>query len=109
MRTIVGSSEPVLTLDVVRRNFEESGITVEVSARDLARVQEAMQSVLDASERAVALVRELAGPQPGPVPQHLVTVMLMGTGYFRAARDTLRALFRARNARRRERKKEAAQ
>ena len=87
-------------------NAPTADLVIEVSERELRRVHDAMQAMLDASENLTALVRELAGPEPGPVPRHLLTMLLMGTGYHRAARDTLRRLFRARNAIRRERKKE---
>ena len=94
-------ADPLARFELVRRNFEQSGITVEVDEVSLRIVHDAMEGAMFAAQKAVDQVRELAGPNPGPIPQHLITVMLMGTGYFRTARDTLRILFKARNCRRR--------
>ena len=92
-------------MEMVAQNFRESGITVEVSERELRRVHDEMDAAIEAAVKVVETLRELAGPNPGPVPQHLITLIQIGTGYSRTARDTLRRLFCARNAARRERKK----
>ena len=97
--------DPARRMAVALQNFHDAGITVEVSEAALRDVHDAMLAVLADAEFVIDLVRKLAGPQPGPVPQHLITVMQMGTGYFRHSRDTLRSLFVARNAARRAAKK----
>lgn len=83
-----------------REHFERSEVAIEVSVQQMKAVHDAMEAVIEAATAARDLVRELAGPEPGPMPQHLITLMQMGTGYFRAGRDGIRILFRARNARR---------
>lgn len=92
---------------MVSQAFAESGVTIEVSERELRRVHAEMDAVMVAAEKVIATVRELGGLPPGPIPQHLLTMMGMGSGYFRHSRDTLRRLFCARNAARREAKKKA--
>ena len=99
------NADPAARLALVTQHFQDAGITVVVDEVALRAVHDAMEHVMESAERVVDLVRLLAGPQPGPVPQHLITIMLMGTGYYRSARDTLRCLFKARNAVRRKRKK----
>ncbi len=95
----------VLRLEVVAQNLRDSGITVVVDEAKLRAIHDAMDATVRAGELAVALIREAAGAEPGPVPAHLITMLQMGTGYHRAGRDTLRKLFTARNAVRRERGK----
>ncbi len=102
---IVSHQSPEARLEMVSRHFRDAGITVAVDEAALREVHDAMDAVMADAEKVIALVRSLAGPHPGPVPQHLLTIMQMGTGYFRHARDTLRRLFVARNAARRAAKK----
>jgi len=90
-----------------REHFERSEVVIDVSVQQMKAVHDAMDAVIEAANSARDLVRELAGPEPGPMPQHLITLMQMGAGYFRAGRDGIRILFRARNSRRRAAKKEA--
>jgi hypothetical protein len=57
-----------------------------------------IQAMLDASvaraDEALALIRAAAGPQPGKIPQDMLTSINMGTGYMRASRDTIARLFK---------------
>lgn len=81
------------------------GLTVELDAEQLAAIHDAMDAAMTAADFAAALLRAAAGPAPSSIPQQLATMMLMGTGYHRVARDTIRALFVAKNKARREKKK----
>lgn len=85
--------------------MQECGVTVEMDAEALRRLVGQLECAIESAERAVATVREQCGSNPASLPGQLVTVMQMGAGYFRTARDTIRALFTARNARRRAAKK----
>ncbi len=87
--------------------YEEQGLSVEVPEAQLRRVHDEMAAAVAAAEKVIASVREMTGPNPGPAAAHLLTMLGLGTGYLRHSRDTLRRLFRARNAIRRARKKEA--
>lgn len=80
--------------------MQELGVTVDMDARALRRLLAEIDRVLAAATAPVATIRAECGSNPASLPGQLVTVMQMGTGYFRAARDTIRALFRARNSRR---------
>ena len=97
-----------MRMAMVSRIYADEGITVEVSEAELRRVHDEMDAALAAAQKVIDTVRALAGPNPSPVPQHLLTMMGLGVGYFRHSRDTLRKLFKARNAVRRERKKKGA-
>lgn len=106
--SLVQGSAPVVdeqALAVMR----EFGLTVELDAAQLAAIHDAMDAVMNAASFAASLLRAAAGPVPSSLPQQLVTLLLMGTGYHRVARDTIRALFMARNsARRSARRKKGA-
>lgn len=82
------------TLEVMR----EMGLTVELDAAQLRRIHAAMDAAMDAGQKVADMLREAAGPEPSSLPQQLITLLLMGAGYQRVARDTIRALFKARNA-----------
>lgn len=83
----------------------EHGLTVEVSEADLERLTALMRKVIDAGDATLKKLREIAGPQPSPVAQHLVTMMNLGTGHFRHTETTMLKLFKARAKVRRERQK----
>ena len=74
----------------------ESGITIEVTLEELHRIHGEMHEAMQALERVRLTIRELAGPQPGPVPSHLLGYLAMGAGWARSARDMMAWLFHAR-------------
>lgn len=80
--------------------MRECGVTVEMDARALRRLLAEIDRVLADASAPVSTIREECGSNPAALPGQLVTVLQMGAGYFRTARDTIRALFRARNSRR---------
>ena len=103
------SNEAAVTTDHRVLDFlRESGVTVVVDEALLRRIHDAMEATVRAGEEVVALIREAAGTHPGPIPANLITTMQLGTGFHRSGRDTLRALFTARNSARRERRKTEA-
>jgi len=81
------------------------GLTVEMDARALRRLHAEIEKVLAAATSPVSTIRENCGSDPASLPGQLVTVLQMGVGYFRAAADTIKALFKARNAARRSHRK----
>jgi len=85
--------------------MRECGLTVEMDARALRRLHAEIEKVLAAATSPVSTIRENCGSDPASLPGQLVTVLQMGVGYFRAAADTIKALFKARNAARRSHRK----
>lgn len=85
--------------------MRECGVTVALEEGQIRRLQLAMSRAVLAGESAVADLREIVGPEAAGIAQQLVRLMLMGTGYFRAANDTVNALFHARAKGRRATKK----
>lgn len=106
---LTSAKEGAAGLALVSKFYEEQGLTVEVSEQQLRRVHDEMAAAVAAGEKVIATLRELAGPNPASVPQHLLTMLGLGASYYRHSRDTLRRLFQARNAVRRERKKKGAE
>jgi hypothetical protein len=86
----------------------DSSLVIEVSAAQLRQLRNAFAAVVDAAEKAVSTLAEVAGPQPHPIAQALRTRTLMGAGYFRESRDTLNALFKARGQAHRAKRKKGA-
>ena len=105
LSTSTAASGPSAQLLAVAERYQQSGMTVVVDEEILRRIHDSMDAAVRAGEEVVALIREAAGAEPGPISAHLVTMMQMGTGFHRTGRDTLRKLFTARNAARRACKK----
>lgn len=75
----------------------EESLVVEVGEEELVQLHAELQAVVAAGDQALATLDRLCGPNPGEMPQHLRTMLNMGTGYFRHSATTLHRLFRARN------------
>jgi len=80
---------------------ERGALACELTEASLHELYAKLECVIESAESTMSLIRELAGPSPSFLPQHLLTMLNMGTGYFRYDRDVLAALFRRRNARQR--------
>src|SRR6266511_2406987 len=73
------------------------GLTVEIAEKNMRRLHAEVCDALAAAEIPIETINELAGPNPGPLPAQLKTMLNMGAGYFRTVRATIEKLFRQRN------------
>jgi hypothetical protein len=87
--------------------LRESGVTVALDETQLRELQLAMDAAMAAGDDAVKRLRAIIGPEAAGIAEQIVRMLLMGSGYFRAARDTIHALFHARGKVRRAKKKGA--
>jgi len=78
--------------------MRECGLTVEVDEATLHALVSKLDDLVLAAESAVAILQESCGPSPSSLGGQVATVIRMGTGYHRTARDTIKALFKARNS-----------
>ena len=74
---------------------QDGALTFQLSAQELRRLMREFRAVVTAADLAIESLLQLAGPEPGPLPQHLKTMMNMGAGYARHCETTLAALFKA--------------
>lgn len=88
--------------------MREHGMTVVLDEAQLRRLQTAMMEAMMAGAKAVKELRSAVGSEAVGISGTLVSMLLMGTGYFRSANDTIHALFHARAKVRRGRKKKGA-
>lgn len=66
----------------------------------MRRLHAEVSAALEAAKTPIETINELAGPNPGPLPAQLKTMLNMGAGYFRTVNATIERLFRERNAER---------
>jgi hypothetical protein len=78
---------------------ERGEITTQLTARELRALEADLVRIIGGAEVTVSTVRESAGAELHGLPRHLVTMIDMGTGYLRHARDVIRALRKARGKR----------
>lgn len=88
--------------------MRECGMTVALDEAQLRRLQLVMDAAVRSGDEAVQELRAIVGPEAAGIAQQLVRMLLMGSGYFRAATDTIHALFRAKVKVQRARKKRGA-
>lgn len=74
--------------------MEQVGLQQVVTEEQLRALRAALVSVLDAGDAAIALLREIAGSEPGPVAAEFLRMLLMGNGWFRAADHALLRFFK---------------
>lgn len=76
----------------------DNQLTVEVAEAALHELHAKLERIITDADSVRTLISVLAGPSPSFLPQHLMTMINMGTGYFRHDKAVLEALFRRRNA-----------
>lgn len=85
--------------------MRDSGMTVSLEEAELHNLRRAIHEAAAAGDRAIEMLRSIVGPEPAGPSQVLLRYLLMGRGWHMAARDSILALFHAREKRRRERRK----
>ena len=78
--------------------MESAEMQAVVSEAELRALRDAMEGVMSEVDGTIALLRSMAGTEPGPVAAEFLRQMLMGKGWFTSARDTLNRLFKVRSA-----------
>lgn len=64
----------------------------------VARIHDEVCTATEWAERCLETIAELCGPTPGPIAAALKAELVLGAQRYRHARDTIRALWRARNS-----------
>lgn len=82
--------------------MDTGGMTTQLDESGLHELHARLSLLIDDAEIAAERIILLGGVSPSFLPQHLLTMTHMGTGYFRHCRDVMAALFRARNQARKE-------
>jgi hypothetical protein len=72
-------------------------LTVEIAEANLRRLHAEVTAALEAANVPIETINDLAGPNPGPLPAQLKTMLNIGAGYFRTVNATIERLFRERN------------
>lgn len=96
MSGLAESTQQLLSPDELA-GMADRKLASQVSEAALHELYAKLERIVDDANSAIELIRELAGPAPSFLPQHLLTMLNMGTGYFRHDRDVLAALFRRKN------------
>lgn len=69
-------------------------IVGQLTEAKIVEIEQTLARAVAAAEEAMALIREAVGPNPGPIPQDMLTLINQGAGFLRAPRDTIRRMFR---------------
>lgn len=67
-------------------------LTSGLSGAQLREIERYLKAAVTYEEAASLVIRNAAGPELHGMPRHLATMIDMGTGYLRHARDVIRAL-----------------
>lgn len=76
----------------------DNELATALSEEQVAELFADLQAAVVAMEAPIAKLREMAGPQPGTVAANMLTMLNMGTGYYRHVRDSIARAYRARNS-----------
>lgn len=90
------SAPPPLTPESIVA-MDPGALTTQLAEDALRQLHADLCRAIADGEAIAAKIAALGGSSPSFLPQHLITMTQMGTGYFRHSRDVLNALFRARN------------
>lgn len=85
-----------MTPELYLAQVESGEVTTDFRAENLDQLLGALNWMLTDAVELRRRLSDAAGPSPAPLPAHLLMHIDIGTANIRHARDTIRAVFRAR-------------